>query len=124
MKRRKRATTIAALLILTGILNTILSIEAFNQEELPLALWKLATLTFVSTALAMGYNWARWLTAILSGLNGMALTATMLSILGEKSYLPNKELQMTWFLIIGITYFIISGYLMFSSKINREITRR
>ncbi|MDR1304238.1 MAG: hypothetical protein LBK76_03345 [Verrucomicrobiales bacterium] len=124
MKKRKRVITIAILLVLIGITNTILLLGVLSQEELPFTLWKLAALIFVSTALAMGYNWARWLSVILSGLIGICLIIAMLSILGEKSYLPNRELPMSWFITVSMAYLAISGYLMFSSNINREITRR
>ncbi len=86
--------------------------EAEPQELVVRAL-RLGLTCALAYQLAKGRSWARWLTAVLTGLAALMSLAAIFLV-----DMPSSHLR--WGAVTGVAYAAVSGFLIFSKRVAAE----
>ncbi len=123
MKRRRRILTVAGVLMAIALVDFLLFIDVDYGEPKMISIWRLFVTGLLAYFLAMGKNFARWITVVLTGLGAIAGFLGISIFLVSGDFPPGSVYLLIWLGITTVTYALISAFLAFSAGVTREIRR-
>ena len=123
MKKRRRLTIVAALLVAAAVADFVVFAQLESTESVLLRGWRLFLTVVIAVFLAGAKNTARWLAATITGLAGLAtfVALSVLMLKGGFASMPRPILS--WLCVTTILYTTIAAFLALSPGVTREIRR-